>query len=82
MPSRLAAHAPRNFDASEGLLLTHEVAKLFGVGLPAVRRWAKEAVAAELSGQQPRVPVMRTPGGDWRFSARWVHEQLEPGRGK
>jgi hypothetical protein len=64
------------FDASEGLLTTVEVAACFAVDPKTVSRWARAAIVDEQAGRTPRVPVMRTPGGDWRFSAKWVREQL------
>lgn len=84
MPRRLPADYRRStvgFDSSEGLLMTSEVAELFGVTMRTVRKWAKEAMAAEISERRARVQVLRTPGGDWRFSKKWARQRLEDDRG-
>lgn len=57
--------ASPGFDASEGLLTAGEVAAVYRIDPATVRRWA-------LAG---RLPWLRTPGGDWRFSRKWLREQ-------
>jgi hypothetical protein len=69
--------ATDGFDASEGILTSMEVAQLFSVDLKTVQRWARAAIAAQAAGKHPKVPVMRTPGGDWRFSGSWARMALE-----
>lgn len=47
----------------EGLLTVGEVAALYRVSPNTVRSWARNG----------KIPAIR-PGGDWRFSRRWVRE--------
>jgi hypothetical protein len=80
MPMRLPDGLPMataGFDSSEGLYTSSELADLLGAELGTVQRWARAAIVAEAAGRTPRIPVLRTPGGDWRFSARWAREWLE-----
>lgn len=58
--------ASPDFDGSAGVLTSVEVARLFRVDLNTVQAWARAG----------RMPWCRTPGGDWRFSKRWVYERL------
>lgn len=44
-------------DLPERLLLTEEVATVFGVRMETITRWAKAG----------KLPAGRTPGGQWRF---------------
>lgn len=84
MPMRIRGDEPMatdGFDASEGLLTSYELARLFGVEIKTVQRWASAAIAAQINGTAPKVPVMRTPGGDWRFSAKWARERQEQSHG-
>lgn len=55
--------APAGWDTSEGLLTPAEVAELYRVNLDTVSSWARNGV----------IPAIR-PGGQWRFSAKWVRE--------
>jgi excisionase family DNA binding protein len=48
------------------LLTTPEVAALFGVDRMTATRWAVEGV----------LPVIRTPGGHWRFLAQPVRDRI------
>jgi hypothetical protein len=57
--------ASPDFDGSEGLLLAREVAAVYRTAPTTVVRWA-------LAG---KLPWLRTPGGDWRFSRKWMREQ-------
>lgn len=57
--------ASPGFDASEGLLTAQEVAASYRTTPGTIRRWANLG----------RIPWMRTPGGDWRFSRKWLREQ-------
>ena len=59
---------PDGWEASEGLLTAAEVAALYRVDSKTVNRWAR-------NGQ---IPAIR-PGGDWRFSRRWVRENRDHG---
>lgn len=60
------AEATPGFDASAGLLTAEEVAGLYRVEVRTVWVWARN----------DRIPRLRLPGGDWRFSRRWVFERL------
>ena len=64
--------ASPGFDASEGLLIANEVAKGLGVRTATVLRWARNG----------DMPYLRLPGGDWRFSAKWLREYRERTNGK
>lgn len=69
----MVADPSAEFDASEGVYTTREVARLYGVqSLETVMRWARE-------GRLPAVRVMDR-GGSWRFSRKWVDDDLR-GRG-
>lgn len=56
-----------DWDPSEGLLTRDEVRRLYGVRSGAVSRWARTR----------QMPAIRLPGGDWRFSRRWVRLNLK-----
>jgi excisionase family DNA binding protein len=57
---------PVDFDSSEGLLTAPEVARLYRVDTRTVDRWARNRL----------MPAIR-PGGDWRFSRKWVNDDLQ-----
>jgi excisionase family DNA binding protein len=67
-----SAGASADWDPSEGILLPSEVAEALRVDVNTVQRWARHN----------RCPWLRLPGGDWRFSARWLRTYLEDGRGQ
>lgn len=52
------------WDPSEGLLRPEEAAALYGVDVQTIVIWALTR----------KLPAIRTPGGQWRFSRRWVRE--------
>lgn len=54
------------FDPSRGLLTSAEVAVLYRVDINTVQGWARNG----------KIPRLRLPGGDWRFSKRWIYDQL------
>lgn len=58
--------APEGWDTSEGLLTPAEVAALYRVSLQTVSSWARTGL----------VPAIR-PGGEWRFSRKWVREDRQ-----
>lgn len=61
--------ASPGFDASEGVVYAREVAEKLGVEWRTVLVWARAG----------RLPWMRTPGGEWRFSAKWLREYVNQG---
>lgn len=58
-----------DWDPSEGLLIGAEVAALYHVSPQIVSSWARNG----------KIPAIRTPGGDWRYSRRWVRENRDHG---
>lgn len=62
----MSVAAPDGWDTSEGLLTPAEVAEKYGVSVQTVGSWARNGI----------MPAIR-PGGEWRFSARWVREDQE-----
>lgn len=61
--------APDGWDSSEGLLIGREVAALYRVNPGVVSRWARNG----------EIPAIRLPGGDWRYSRKWVRENRDHG---
>lgn len=57
---------PAGFDASQGLLTAEEVADQYRVSIHTVLSW----------GRTGKMPAMRTPGREWRFSVAWVCADL------
>ncbi len=73
MPSPLRPTARKRAPITDddlvgGLLTTGEVARLFRVDPKTVCRWA----------DQGRLPAIRTPGGQRRVPAGFVHRHLSP----
>ena len=64
------------FDDSYGLMTSAELADALRVDIKTVQRWGRAAAAAVLNGGTPRLPVMRLPGGDYRFSRKWACDQV------
>lgn len=62
----MSAAAPEGWDPSEGLLLPTEVAALYRVSVQTVCSWARNGL----------IPAIR-PGGEWRFSRKWVREDRQ-----
>jgi excisionase family DNA binding protein len=63
--------ASPGFDPSEGLLTAAEVAAALRVDTQTVWAWARNR----------KIPYLRTPGGEWRFSAAWLRQRGEVGDG-
>jgi len=61
----------REVDGSEGFLLVQEVAELYRVDRHTVLAWVRNWVA---DNGKTAIPAIRTPGGEWRISKRFVRE--------
>jgi hypothetical protein len=61
----------RLVDGSEGFLLVWEVAELYKVDRHTVITWARNWVA---ENGKTEIPAIRTPGGEWRISKKFVRE--------
>lgn len=64
MPYEHSSASP-DFDGTEGLMTADELAVIYRRTPTTVRRWAADG----------KLPWLRTPGGDWRFSRKWMREQ-------